>query len=309
MNRPNRSALPHPWKVRAFLVCAAVALALMARPLAFLVLQGRPPEFYSHIPLVPVISAAILYGRRKVLFRGGPGSPAGGGACLAAGLLALAVDAVRGPGPVEHAGLVALAGLLVMAGGFLLLFGRKAFVRALFPFLFLGFMIPLPLAWMSGIVAALVAGSTGVTALLLRAFRVPFVQEGAVFLLPGFDLQVAFQCSGIRSTLALLITAVLAGQMFLRGRSRKSILALAVFPVSILKNGARIVILYLLSYFVDMRIIDGGFLHKSGGFIFFGLGLVLLGLALWALRGPGEEGGGIDKRSGLGDNKSAKEKG
>ena len=77
----------------------------------------------------------------------------------------------------------------------------------------------------------------------------------------------------------------LAAQIFLRGPVRKVMLALAVFPVSIIKNGVRIVALYLLSYFIDMRIIDGGFLHKSGGFLFFGLGLVVLTLVLWALRG------------------------
>ena len=93
--------------------------------------------------------------------------------------------------------------------------------------------------------------------------------------------------SGIRSSLALLITSVLAGQVFLVGRWRKMLLALAVFPVTIFKNAVRIVTLYLLSYFIDMRIIQGGFLHRSGGFIFFGLGLVMLGYVLWLLRAPG----------------------
>jgi exosortase len=141
---------------------------------------------------------------------------------------------------------------------------------------------------MERVVSALVAGSMGVTHLFFKAFGVPFVQEGPIFRLPVFDLEVAQQCSGIRSSLALLVTSVLAGQLFLTGRWRKIVLALAVFPVTIIKNGVRIVTLYLLSYFVDMRIIEGGFLHKSGGFVFFGLGLVILGYVLWLLRNPGK---------------------
>jgi hypothetical protein len=46
-----------------------------------------------------------------------------------------------------------------------------------------------------------------------------------------------------------------------------------------------------LSYFIDIRIIEGGFLHRSGGFIFFGLGLVMLAFVLWILRNPREAWG------------------
>ena len=168
------------------------------------------------------------------------------------------------------------------------LFGKEAFRKALFPFLFLVFVVPLPLAWMDHIVSALVTASIGFTHLLFRAFGVPFVQEGSVFYLPGFDIEVAQECSGIRSSLALLITSVLAGQIFLDRPWKKIVLALAVFPVTVLKNAVRIVTLYLLSYFVDMRIIQGGFLHSSGGFIFFGLGLVMLAYVLWLLGSPRE---------------------
>jgi exosortase len=144
----------------------------------------------------------------------------------------------------------------------------------------------LPIAWMEHIVSALVAGSTGVTHLLFKALGVPFVQEGSIFYLPAFGIEVAEECSGIRSSLALVITSALAAQIFLTRPWKKIVLVLAVFPATIFKNGVRIITLYLLSYFVDMRIIEGGFLHKSGGFIFFGLGLVVLGYILWLLRDP-----------------------
>ena len=260
----------------------------MGRPVIELVLTGRPSDYYKHIPLIPAISAYVMYKRRRSLFRGEPGSPVSGGALIAAGLALIASDLALKPGLVGHVELVVMGAILFLAGSFLTLFGRRSFVRSLFPFLFLAFMVPLPVAWMERIVSGLVLGSMGVTHLLFNAAGVPFVQEGAIFRLPAFDIEVAQECSGIRSSIALLITSVLAGQIFLAGRWRKIALALAVIPVTILKNGIRIVLLYLLSYFVDMRIIQGGFLHRSGGFLFFGLGLVMLGYVLWLLRNPGD---------------------
>jgi exosortase len=263
------------------------AIAVAFGPLNDLVRNGRPPDYYSHIPLIPVISAYVLFRRRKKLFRGEPGSLLLGLAAIALGFGLFIFDWLHQPGLIGHAELSAGGAILFVAGSFLALFGKSSFRRALFPFAFLVFVIPLPIAWMDRVVSALVVGSTGVTHLLFKAFGVPFVQEGSIFYRPAFGREVASECSGIRSSLALWITSVLAGQIFLTKPWKKIVLVMAVFPVTIFKNGVRIVTLYLLSYFVDMRIIEGGFLHKSGGFIFFGLGLVVLGYVLWLLRNLG----------------------
>ena len=264
----------------------AAAIAVAFGPLNDLVRNGRPSDYYTHIPLIPAISAYVLFRRRKKLFRGEPGSLLLGLAVMALGFGLFVFDRLHQPGLIGHAELCASGAILFLSGSYLALFGKSSFRRALFPFAFLVFVIPLPIAWMEHVVAALVAGSTGVTNLLFKAFGVPFVREGSIFYLPAFGIEVSRECSGIRSSLALVITSVLAGQIFLTRPWKKIVLAMAVFPVTIFKNGVRIVTLYLLSYFVDMRIIEGGFLHKSGGFIFFGLGLVMLSYVLWLLRNP-----------------------
>jgi exosortase/archaeosortase family protein len=48
-----------------------------------------------------------------------------------------------------------------------------------------------------------------------------------------------------------------------------------VFPVSIVKNGIRIVTLTLLGVYVDPSFLQGN-LHHDGGFVFFLLALALL---------------------------------
>lgn len=296
--------MPNKFRILILLFCVAGAVVVTWGPLSDLVLNGRPAEYYSHIPLVPVVSAYILLKRKSTLFRGEPGSPQSGIAAVVTGLGLFVFDEVRRPALIGHAELAVLGAILVLSGSFIALFGKRSFIRALFPFLFLTFMIPLPIAWMDHVVSALVTGSTWITQLLLGAVGVPFAREGSVFGLPGFDLEVARECSGIRSSLALIITGVLAGQIFLRRRWKKIVLAVAVLPVTILKNAIRIVTLYLLSYYVDIRIIEGGFLHKSGGIIFFGLGLGMLAFVLWVLRSPREAwekvmGEPLSKRKGL----------
>jgi exosortase len=282
--------MPKKWKVVLFLIAGLVFIALAIGPLLTLVKAGKPADYYSHIPFVPVISAFVLFKRRNSLFDGDPRALLPGLSTMILGLGLVIVDSLGTFGPIAQAELRAGGGILFLWGAYLALFGTRAFGKALFPLLFLLFVIPLPLSWIDHIVSSLVMASTGITNLIFRGLEVPFVQEGSIFRLPGFDIEVARECSGIRSSLALLITSVLAGQIFLSRRWKKTLLALAVFPVTVLKNAVRIVTLYLLSYFVDMRIIEGGFLHRSGGFVFFGLGSVLLTCVLWLLGGPRESG-------------------
>ena len=271
-------------KTILFLLIAAAAGALAFSPLRDLVRQGRPSEYYSHIPLIPAISAYLFFRRRNKVFKTqGPMRPLGV-AFMAAGVGLFLLGIFIKTDLIGSAAMAAAAAITVLAGSYLMLFGPLASKKAFFPIAFLAFMIPLPVKVMEEIVAILVTASTGVTSLLFLGLGIPFVQEGAYFRLAIFDIEVARQCSGIRSSMALVITTVLAGHIFLDKFWKKAALVLAVFPVTVFKNGIRIITLYLLSIFVDMRIIEGGFLHRSGGFIFFGLGLVILGLILWVLR-------------------------
>ena len=94
-------------------------------------------------------------------------------------------------------------------------------------------------------------------------------------LLPGVTIEVAKECSGIRSSMALFITCVFAAHLFLRTPWKKLILVLLSIPLALLKNGVRIVTLTLLSIYVDPSFLTGR-LHKQGGFIFFLLALAML---------------------------------
>ena len=112
---------------------------------------------------------------------------------------------------------------------------------------------------------------------------VPIFREGFAFYLPNLSLEVASVCSGIRSSIALFITSILAGHLFLDKTWSKVLLVISIYPITIFKNGLRIVVLGLLSSYVDRRFLSG-WLHTSGGIPFFVLALGFLGSVLWGLR-------------------------
>jgi exosortase/archaeosortase family protein len=143
---------------------------------------------------------------------------------------------------------------------------------------------PIPFASLHPIIYALQVASTEVSDVLFGLSRVPYTRDGFVFHLPGISVEVAEVCSGIRSSLALFITAILAGHFFLDKLWKNAVLAVFIFPVTVFKNGIRIITLSLLGAYVDPKFLTGSFLHQSGGFIFFIPALVLLGLALFLLR-------------------------
>jgi exosortase/archaeosortase family protein len=82
----------------------------------------------------------------------------------------------------------------------------------------------------------------------------------------------------------LFITSLIAGHLFLRSPWKKLILALAVFPLGIIRNAFRIYFLSMASAHWNPDIIHSP-LHHRGGPIFFALSLVpFFLLLLWLKR-------------------------
>jgi exosortase len=260
------------------LACAAFRMPLYA--LANLAFRD---EHYSHIVLIPFLSACLVYANRKQVFRESRFYPAVGLPLLATGLAAYSViRAVSSPFR-EASGLsmVVFAIVLVWIAGFVFCYGPQSFSAALFPLFFLAFMIPVPPGLLSKAVAGLQAGSAGATDLLFRMLHVPVLREGYRFTVPHFTIEIAQQCSSIRSSTALLITGVLAGHFFLRSNTRRICLALITVLIAIFTNAVRIVTLTCLAAYVNPGFLFGR-LHRSGGAAFSLLSVSIL-LCLLAL--------------------------
>lgn len=274
--------MPHFNKrVLLFFILSGLAISMAFFPLSELLRSGAKREYYSHIPLIPLISLFFLYQRRKEITSQQEHSRWQG---LGAGVFLLVLGLILFFSAMalketlklnDATTLFALSSVIFWAGAFMFCFGLQAFRLATFPILFLLFTVPIPERLMDGIIYSLQVGSTEFTHLLFILTGMPFVREEFVFQLPGMSIEVAKQCSGIRSTLALVITSFVAGELFLKTRWKKFVLVLCVFPITIFKNALRISVLSILGVYVDPRIL-GSELHRSGGIPFFGLALLFM---------------------------------
>ena len=91
------------------------------------------------------------------------------------------------------------------------------------------------------------------------------------------------QCSSIRSSTSLLLTALVVGEIFLQSPWRKVVLVALTVPIAIFKNAVRIAGLSCLGVYVDPEFLHGN-LHHYGGLLFSAVGLALLGALLYLLR-------------------------
>ena len=269
-----------------FLGLSIGAVGMIYTPLRDLLANPIRSEYYSHILLIPLVSGFFLFMGRKEIFSNPKYFYSTGIPVLVIGVLLYVLGWFKGQNlnQNDYASLMTFSVILFWIGAFILFYGTQAFRNALFPLLFLVFMIPIPSILMEKTISVLLAGSTAATHMLFYLTGIPFLKEGSVFHLPGISIQVAKECSGIRSSLGLVITGILAGHLFLRTGWKKFILILFIYPITVLKNGIRIVTLSSLAVYVDERFITQSFLHRSGGFLFYIPALLLLGIVLWWLR-------------------------
>ncbi|NIS76835.1 MAG: exosortase [Deltaproteobacteria bacterium] len=266
-----------------FLFSAIVFISFYGtlRDLVILSLNTSP---YNHIVLIPFVSGYFIISERKKIFSDTDYSKIPGISLIGLGLLILLIGKMYGLKLKEDEllSIQILSFVTLWSGGFVFFYGARSFRKALFPLLFLIFLIPIPAVILDKIISILTKASAEVCSLLFNITGVPVYRDGAVFHIPGLVIEVAKQCSGIRSSTVLFVTSVITGHMFLKTGWRKCVLALSVFPITVFKNGLRIVTITLLSAYVDRGFLSGS-LHRSGGIPFFVLALVFLGIVLAVL--------------------------
>jgi exosortase len=245
---------------------------------------SRADSTASHLILIPIVTLVLIIQSRVSIFSSTRWAVRAGIAAIAAGVAIMAVARLFPSWPDGDALSWMIAAIAILwVGGFLLCFGWPAARAAAFPLLFLAFMIPLPQALLNGATRVLKTGSAEAVAGLFTLSGTTYFRDGLMFSLPGFDIVIADECSGIRSSIALVLTSLLAGDMFLKNGWTKALLVLAALPIAVIKNGIRIVGLSLLALHVDPEYLTGQ-LHHEGGFVFFLLALAILGPVLHLLR-------------------------
>ena len=263
----------------------ALSLGFFWKPSVALLRFSLANDNASHVILIPFISGWLIYIKQKQIFRLVSFEYALAGVLFAISVVTYIWTLRSAPFWTQTdmlAGYV-LAMVLLCISGFVLFFGKAALKSGRFPLLFLFLTIPFPDALLNHAIYFLRKGSADIAEMIFDLVGVPAFREGFVFHLAHFNIEVAKECSGIRSSLALLILALVVGHLHLRPLWKQVVFVIAGLLIMVVKNGVRIATLAVLAEYVDPGFLYGR-LHHGGGVVFFLLGLLLLLPILWLLQ-------------------------
>jgi exosortase len=268
-----------------FVLLWAASLLVWWRPLVSTFALSMGDDEYTQILLILPISAALIYLERRPL-RTMIAMDVRGVSFFFVAAVLFTGSAFDWPAPLpadEQLSIRMAALVLSWIGAFVLCFGLRSARLALFPLCFLVGLIPIPRAILDPIVVLLQQGSAWSAHALFATIGVPVAQDGVELTIPGLTLQVAGECSSIRSSSMLLVTALVLAQLLLRSPWRKALVIALAIPLSVAKNGLRIFTIAMLGTRVDPGYMTGR-LHHQGGIVFFALALVIVFALLWVLR-------------------------
>jgi exosortase len=283
-SEPNLESMFKSAPPVVFAPLSIIAVAIWWNSLASLFALASRNEQYTHILIILPISAALIFLQWKA-----PAGPSVLSAAVGSALLLIAVMVRISMVWIDLSSADLQLSLNILAlvtwwiGAFLACFGSGAFQRALFPLCFLLWMVPLPQFVLNPLVSLLQQGSAASAHMFFGVAGIPVEQRGTLVHIPGLTLEVAPECSSIRSSMMLLVTSMVCAQLLLRSFWRKAVVFAVAIPLCILKNGLRIFALGMLATKVDPGFLTGRF-HRHGGIIFLLIALLVLFLLLWILR-------------------------
>jgi len=292
LRRPTRSkigGLTIPTKMkklaaRSFVILWASAVVVGWGPLAATFSMAWRNDQYTHILLIFPVSVALIYLEWPALQSlRAPNLPVGVflfGLSILVAALSMLWSALP---PDVRASLGMLAVVLWWIAAFVLCFGTRVARALIFPLCFLFWLVPFPNAMLNAVVTFLQRGSALAADLLFVAAGVPVAKDGFLLTIPGLTIEVAQECSSIRSSLMLLVTTMVLAQLWLRSNWRKALVIALAVPFSVAKNAVRIFTIAMLGTRVDTGYLTGR-LHHQGGIVFFLFSLVGIFVLLWVLR-------------------------
>jgi len=274
--------------ISPFLQCAllmAVSLIVGWQSLLRTFTLALHADEYTHLLLIVPISLSLILTERDRLK---PQPGIGLGAALL--LIAILTACYSRWMPTAQSDTQLSISMLAIAfwwiGSFVFCFGARAARLFLFPLCFLFWIIPIPQPVLNQLIAFWQHGSALCASMLFSAFGIPVTQDGIVISIPGLTLEVAQECSSLRSSLMLIVTSMVLAHLFLRSFWRKTAVVVAAIPLSIAKNGLRIFTIAMLGTRVDPGFLHGN-LHRHGGIVFFLAALLAVLLLLWLLNRGG----------------------
>jgi exosortase len=263
------------WKIAGALTVAGLVIILFWPTLLWLVRQWLNNDYYTHGPLIPLVSAVLL------CRRWGPAQPTKGSAYAGSLILLLGIMGNIRATSIRAPYLSALCLVVVLSGLILLLRGKDALYRAAFPLAFLIAAIPLPFVERMG--TSLQVATAQWAGQLASFLGLQVTQTGSQLSLEGCSFIVGAPCSGLRSlvTFASLVALLL---YVTRGPwLGKVLLALLALPIALLVNVLRVTSLLVVAQFWGEEAALY-YYHTFFGIAFYILALAMLFLLAGVLK-------------------------
>ena len=266
-------------------ILIAASLVIFWRQIADTFQLAWHVDEYTHILLIIPVTLALIYLQRGKLRRNATYAPSAG---VVLGVISMGIGIAAKTHTYSFPEGVPLALAILSLVTFWMAcivgcYGWTVFRSLLFPLLFLFLLIPPPTSLLEKAVSFLQTASTEATFALFNLTGLPIIRNGYVLTLPNLSIEVARECSGIRSSIMLLITGLILAHLFLRSLWSKVVFVLIIVPFSVAKNAIRIFTLTMLAMYVDPGFLSGR-LHHQGGIVFFLIALGGLLLSLWLLQ-------------------------
>ena len=279
----NRASSP-VW----FAILLMISVAIWWVPLRATFALALSDEQFTHILLILPICAVLMLADWNADWKvSAPASPSAAVLPFAVMTIAVLLNVVTRrkaalPSDIQVSTSI-LALVICWIASFALCFGPRTSRHALYPLCFLLWMVPLPHCVLDRVVSFLQHGSAASAHLFFAAAGIPTAQRGTLLHIPGLTLEVAPECSSIRSSLMLVVTTMVLAHLLLRSTWAKVFVVAVAIPLSVFKNGLRIFMIGVLATRVDRSFLTGR-LHRQGGVIFLMIALAVILLLIWILR-------------------------
>lgn len=227
---------------------------------------------YSHGWLVPPFAALLLYIRRDMFqLEGSRGSWWGAALILLSALAYVGAE-------VLGFKLIGAFSLLPCLAGIALTLGGWSMLRWSWPaIVFLGFMIPLPMALETAATYPLRRIGTIASTYILQTCNLPAVAEGNVINLSNQTIGVAEACSGLRMLMTSVALAFALVIIINRPWWERVIILLSAVPIALITNIIRIVVTGLCYEYFSKELAEKVF-HDYAGYMM----MPMAALLLWA---------------------------
>ncbi len=233
-------------------------------------------EYYGHGLIVAPVAAFIAWKLvRRGIRTGGPTWP--GLAMIVAGLgihLVACHLAINFPS--------AFAFVLVLAGTVAWLWGWAALIQLWFPFAYFALAVPMERLLVDQFAQPLQLASSTLAASLARGAGIPVLQRGNILMLPGYTVEVAIPCSGLRSAIAMLAIAALAAYLLEGAVWKRWLLVALAIPLAFASNVVRLLTVMVLARAVSPSLAEG-FFHTGSGLMVFAVATSALLAIAWVL--------------------------